>query len=111
MSKLDMQTLQSLEKMGVNFSVWVTSENGSEEYHASPQDLLVLESDREKFNALAHGLTLDQYKQWTGSGWSVICSATTKAGARCTNYVRAGCQIPASEWLKRIGEKCASHGG
>jgi hypothetical protein len=111
LSNLDAQTLEALRSMDVHFSVWGPAPGGSRQYDVTLGGLLILEKDPEEFFAVVNGMSLGQYREWLESDCSIVCSATTKAGQRCTNYVRAGCQVEASEWLKRYGQRCANHGG
>ena len=97
--------------MGVHFSVWGPAPGGSRQYDVTGRGLLALEKDPEEFFAIANGMSPEQYREWLANDCSIVCSATTKAGQRCTNYARAGYQVEASEWLKRFGERCANHGG
>lgn len=111
MSDLNLDTLHALKRLGVGFSIWIPSSGGVGEYHATVEDLLLLEDDAEKLYAKAHGLTVEQFRDWHDQECSIICSATTKAGNRCSNYVKGGYQVSASVYLQRNGEKCSSHGG
>ncbi|HSY35010.1 MAG TPA: hypothetical protein VK814_04605 [Acidobacteriaceae bacterium] len=111
MPELDLETLRSLARLGVHFSVPLNSPMTGLDYFATPEELVVLAENREEFEAHAHGLTIEQYREWTGSEWSVRCVAITKAGSRCQNFAKGGFNVPAKEWLTRYGEKCVNHGG
>lgn len=111
MSGIDIKTLHAAAKLGVRFYFELSAPGGVQTYFASPEELLILERDPESFEAQAHGLTVEQYREWSGHECSVVCCATTKAGNRCTNFAKGGFQVSAKEWLARYGENCVNHGG
>jgi hypothetical protein len=111
MSNLDLDTLNKLENLRVSLYVSIPAPGGQYDYKTTAAEIPILEEDPEKFYAQAYGLTVEQFRDWHDNGCSILCSATTKAGNRCTNFVRRGFQVSASEYLARNGETCASHGG
>lgn len=105
---------QVLEKMISKQAVRIfdlTSHEGENVYYASPEELALLESNPDAFYAGAHRLTLEEYREWAGNEYSLVCTATTKAGKRCTNFLPGGFQVSRDEWLERFGDPCVNHEG
>src|SRR5215469_5702994 len=106
MSKLNVETLRELERLEVGFLISMPAPGGERGHYATVEDLLLFEENPEKLYAKAYGLTLEQFRDWCAHECSIVCSATTKAGNRCTNFVKGGYQVEASEYLRRNGEYC-----
>jgi hypothetical protein len=109
MSNLNVETLRELNRIGVDFCMSIPGPGGQTAYYPTVEEVLLFEEDSERLYAKAHGLTLDQFREWYGNECSIVCSATTKAGRRCTNFVKGGYQVSGLEYLRRNGECCSSH--
>jgi hypothetical protein len=92
---IDIQTLNCLSTKGVDFCVQIPNECGIMTYIATPEDLVMLESDPTALYAKVHGVTKSEFRDWQDDGCMAFCAATTRARKRCRNQVKGGYQVSA----------------
>lgn len=109
----NLEILQALNAKGVALALNVPAIGGMQTHLLSPEQALALLTDAEQVYAEVLGLTRTEYVEWHASQGSVYCRATTRAGARCRNFVIGGTGLTPTRWraLCDTGGYCSTHGG
>lgn len=103
--------LNRLHELGVRFSVGIRDGQGGKEHIASPEELILLESDPVGGMAKILGVSKTDYMGWSNEDFSVVCAGTTSTGRRCKNIIEGGHFVSAQEWAEKSGGYCYIHGG
>jgi hypothetical protein len=102
--------LESLHQLGVRFSISLRNGTGGEEHIASPEELILLESDPVAGIAHLLGVTKAEYLGWVQDDHNVVCAGITAKGKRCKNIVHGGHAVSATRWASMTGSYCYVHG-
>lgn len=66
----------------------------------------------EKYAAKMYELTVSEYREWVEHTGGIQCSAQTKLGKRCRNYMNVTpMHLDAKMWKTLQGGCCGVHGG
>jgi hypothetical protein len=113
MDKTDfIEALRIAQEAGCLFVAGVPSLGGSTTQTLTPEKVHLLTTDKQAAFADLMGLTKPEYAEWVASQGSVYCSAWTKLGKPCRNYIVGGTWLQPNEWkaLRAAGGYCTAHG-
>jgi hypothetical protein len=104
--------IASLIRDGVNLSTTLMSGN----YWLDEEQTAHYLADRDSFEASMEGVTVEELRAFKAAEGATQCSATTKKGLPCKNYVQGGHPEqqyphvgPVRSWLNKQGEYCHFH--
>jgi hypothetical protein len=104
--------LRVAQDAGCQFVIGVPSLGGSSTAALTPEQAHRLTTDKEGLFAELMGLTVPEYIEWRESQGSVYCSARTKQGKRCRNFIVGATWLEPDEWKAQRAEGgyCSAHG-
>jgi hypothetical protein len=108
---IELKVLKAIEDKGVKFLVAVPSESGTPDRLFSAEDISLFLNDDEALFAKHHGISREQYRDWSDSEYSVTCSGTTKRRLPCKNLVPGGYRVSPETWVALQGQYCDLHEG
>ncbi|MFP3506913.1 hypothetical protein [Burkholderia sp. SIMBA_062] len=113
MNKVDfITTLKVAQDAGCQFVVGVPVLGGSSTVQLTPEQAYQLTTDKQALFAELTALTKPEYIEWYESQGSVYCSARTKQGKPCRNFIVGATLLEPGEWKaqRAAGGYCAAHG-
>jgi len=108
MSKPNLQVLDYLASKGVRFVI-PEGESSHSGYFVGREEVEEFLDDPDEFFAKQHGVTKAEYRDWREAGGAVRCSATTRKGKQCNNFVKTPYNLTAQGWLALQGHYCVIH--
>lgn len=113
MNKVDfIAALKVAQDAGCQLVVGVPVLGGSSTVPLTPEQAYQLTTDKQALFAELTALTKPEYIEWYESQGSVYCSARTKQGKPCRNFIVGGTLLEPGEWKaqRAAGGYCAAHG-
>ncbi len=106
------EVLKAAEAAGCSFYVSVPALGGTRTAALTPEQVTRFGSDKQTVFAQVMGLTVPEYVEWYESQGSVYCSARTRQGRQCRNFIAGGTGLEPEEWksLRGVGGYCSTHG-
>ncbi|MFM0239673.1 hypothetical protein [Paraburkholderia phytofirmans] len=104
--------LKIAQDAGCQFVVGVPSLGGSTTAALTPEQTHRLMTDKQAVFAELMGLSAPEYLEWYESQGSVYCSAHTKQGKQCRNFIVGATWLAPDEWKSQraAGGYCSAHG-
>jgi hypothetical protein len=104
--------LHIAQDAGCQFIVGVPSLGGSATLGLTPEQAHRLTTDKQALFAELMGLSVPEYIEWLQSQGSVYCSARTKRGKQCRNFIVGATWLEPEKWKAQRAEGgyCAAHG-
>lgn len=102
--------LARLVRAGVELSICIPDEYGSQNVPLSIENAVLLLTDPVAVYAKLHAVGQREFRTWRNESMSVRCSAKTLKGKRCRNIIGGGRAVSAVTWADLTGGYCHCHG-
>lgn len=106
----NLQVLDYLLDKGIRFYIETWNEREHTTTHfVGREEIEEYIDDPDAFFAKRLGVTKELYRDWIEAHCAVRCSARTRRGKQCLNFVRNGVAVSPQEWQELQGEYCPIH--